>query len=113
VQRRTDDGIAWRRSRGAIVAAGSPDPLYPYRKAACAHHGVADAYPAINANWKPLQVVHDRCWDHFVEGFPAFGGMELPETAGVIGGHLCAWEQRDEQDLPSLRRLLTRLLAQP
>jgi hexosaminidase len=82
----------------------------------------ADGDPVINATRKPLHAVNQRCcepaeirqWnrlrrDHFVEGLPAFGGLELPETRAVIGGHLCAWEQSDEQELPSLRRRLPAL----
>lgn len=83
---------------------------------------VADGYPVINASWKPLYVVNDRCWepteiqawnrfqwDHFVEGFPAFGGLAIPPSERVLGGHLCAWEQQDERELPSLRRRLPAL----
>jgi len=80
---------------------------------------IADGYPVINASWKPLYVVNDRKWepaeihawnrfrwDHFVEGFPATGGLSVEPTDRVIGAQLCAWEQRDELELPSIRRRL-------
>jgi hexosaminidase len=82
---------------------------------------VAAGYPVINTSWRPLYVVNDRCWDereiyawdrgqfrHFVEGFPAFDGMEVPRDK-VLGAQMCAWEQSAERELPSLRRRLPAL----
>ncbi|MBK8099454.1 MAG: family 20 glycosylhydrolase [Planctomycetes bacterium] len=79
---------------------------------------VAAGYPVINTSWQPLYVVNDRCWSereifgwhrgafrHFVEGFPAYGGMEVPR-ARIVGAQMCAWEQPAERELPSLRRRL-------
>lgn len=80
---------------------------------------VDDGYPVINASWRPLYVVNDRKWEpaeihgwnrlqwnHFVEGFPAFGGLAVPPTDRILGGQLCSWEQPDSIELESLRRRL-------
>jgi hexosaminidase len=82
---------------------------------------VAAGYPVINTSWRPLYVVNERCWGereiyawhrgefrHFVAGFPAFEGMEVPRDA-VLGAQLCAWEQPAERELPSTRRRLAAL----
>ena len=89
-----------------------------------AHHRpdclVRDGYAVINASWRPLYVVNGRCWppeeihawdrfrwNHFVEGFPAFGGLRIePASAAgrVAGAQLCAWEQPESAELPSLRQ---------
>lgn len=77
---------------------------------------VAAGYPLINASWRPLYVVNERCWSereiylwdrgrfrHFVPDFPAYAGIEVPREK-VLGAQLCAWEQPQERELPSLRR---------
>jgi hexosaminidase len=78
-----------------------------------------DGYSVINTSWRPLYVVNDRKWepaeihawnrfhwDHFVEGFPATGGLDVAPTDRVLGAQLCAWEQPDSLELPSIRRRL-------
>jgi hexosaminidase len=78
-----------------------------------------DGYAVINTSWRPLYVVNDRKWepaeihawnrfrwDHFVEGFPATGGLTVEPTDRVLGAQLCAWEQPDSLELPSIRRRL-------
>jgi len=75
-----------------------------------------DGYRMINASWRPLYVVNDRnwtpaeiyawnpwFWNHFIEGYPAYGGMQLGPDARVLGSILCAWEQPEEREIPSLR----------
>jgi hexosaminidase len=81
-----------------------------------------DGYPVINTSWRPLYVVNDRKWepaeihawnrfhwDHFVDGFPATGGLDVEPTDRVLGAQLCAWEQPDSLELPSIRRRLAAL----
>jgi hexosaminidase len=83
---------------------------------------VASGYPVINASWQPLYVVNDRCWppaqiygwhvrryEHFVAGYPAFKGIEVPASPLLLGAQLCAWEQPAARELPSLRRRLPAL----
>ncbi len=77
---------------------------------------VRNGFNVINASWKPLYVVNDRHWspreihawnpwlfEHFIENFPAFHGIQLPPQAAIVGAMMCAWEQPDELELPSLR----------
>lgn len=75
-----------------------------------------DGYRMINATWRPLYVVNDRnwspaeiyawnpwFWNHFIEGFPSYGGMQVDPDAKVLGSIMCAWEQPQEREIPSLR----------
>lgn len=75
-----------------------------------------DGYTLINASWKPLYVVNDRNWspeeiyrwnyrrwEHFIEAFPSFRGIQLGPEAKVLGAMMCAWEQPQEREIPSLR----------
>jgi hexosaminidase len=78
-----------------------------------------DRYPIVNASWEPLYVVNDKKWDpaeiyawdrfywkHFIEGFPAFNGLRIAPTSNVLGAQMCAWEQPESLELPSLRERL-------
>lgn len=78
-----------------------------------------DGFTMINASWRPLYVVNNRnwtpeeiyawnpwFWHHFIDGFPAFNGIQLGPEAKVKGAIMCAWEQPAELELPSLRRRL-------
>ena len=81
---------------------------------------VADGFQIINASWQPLYVVNDRCWSpaeiqawnpwlflHFLPSMPAHRGIQLAPSAAVQGAMLCAWEQSEARELPSLRQRLT------
>ncbi|MCC6408354.1 MAG: family 20 glycosylhydrolase, partial [Planctomycetes bacterium] len=74
-----------------------------------------DGYTVVNAAWKPLYVVNDRrwspreiygwnrfLWQHFIEGFPAFRGLQVAPNELVLGAMLCAWEQPESAELESL-----------
>ncbi|MCE5325720.1 MAG: beta-N-acetylhexosaminidase [Planctomycetaceae bacterium] len=78
---------------------------------------LAGGYPVINASWQPLYVVNDRNWtpehiygwnmyrwEHWFNISPAFENpIQVPPTNQIIGAQMCAWEQPDELELPSLR----------
>jgi hexosaminidase len=77
---------------------------------------VRDGFTVVNASWKPLYVVNDRnwtpreiyawnrlLWQHFIDGFPAFDGIQLPPTDKVFGAMMCAWEQPAALEIPSLK----------
>ena len=84
-------------------------------------HLVEDGYTLINTSWQPLYVVSHRPapigqwspeyiykwnmfrWEHFRQWAPAYDPIQLPSTAPVIGAQMCAWEQPDEVEIPSLR----------
>ena len=71
-------------------------------------------YTLINTAWKPLYVVNNkrwpaeyihgkwnvRLWEHHVQrGLH----IQLPEAAAVLGAQMCAWEQPEHREVPSLR----------
>lgn len=76
---------------------------------------VKDGYNVINASWTPLYVVNANArppaeiyaWNLFQ--FKPYGakadapGTVIPPTDRIIGAQMCAWEQPQEQELPSLR----------
>jgi hexosaminidase len=79
---------------------------------------VKHGYPVINAAWTPLYITqgvrttvqHIYDWNIDTLGeFPG-GGYDkvrwhkVPSTDLVQGAQMCAWEQQDEIELPSLRR---------
>ncbi len=77
---------------------------------------VRDGFTVVNAAWKPLYVVNERnwspreiygwnrlLWQHFIDGFPAFGGIQLAPTDKVLGAMMCAWEQPAALELSSLK----------
>ncbi|MCE5277139.1 MAG: family 20 glycosylhydrolase [Planctomycetaceae bacterium] len=78
---------------------------------------LAGGYPVINASWQPLYVVNDRNWtpehiygwnmyrwEHWYKISPAFEKpIQVPPTDQIVGAQMCAWEQPDELELPSLR----------
>ena len=76
---------------------------------------VKDGYKVINASWTPLYVVNKNvrppeeiyAWDlHQFKPFgakPADQGIIVPAKEPVFGAQMCAWEQKQELELPSLR----------
>ena len=96
-----------------IVVQNFESAYYPPDRMAAA------GYTMINASWKPLYVVNDRNWtpeeiygwnyrrwEHFIEGFPSYKGIQLDSEAKVLGAMMCAWEQPQEREIPSLRERL-------
>ena len=87
------------------------------------HHLIEDGYTVINASWQPLYVVNKRAWEpeyihswnmyrwenHWPESKAYPDGIDVRQTSQVIGAQMCAWEQKDEVEIPSLRRRLPTL----
>ena len=77
-----------------------------------------DGYTVINAACTPLYVVNKNCrppeeiyaWQ--LRQFTPFGakatdaGQLVPPEGKVFGAQMCAWEQPEKVDLPSLRQRL-------
>ncbi len=78
-------------------------------------HLLQDGYRVVNASWTPLYVVNKKvrppseiyAWD--VHQFkphaakPDDKGIVVPPSRNLLGAQMCAWEQRQEIELPSLR----------
>jgi len=83
---------------------------------------VKDGYKVINASWTPLYVVNKNvrppeeiyAWDlHQFKPFgakPADQGIFTPAKEPVLGAQMCAWEQKQEIGLPSLRGRLPAMM---
>ncbi len=81
---------------------------------------LAGGYKIINTSWKPLYVVNERKWEpeyiynswnpyRWENPFPqhpSFKPIQLEPTPYVIGAMMCAWEQDQDIELPSLRQRL-------
>lgn len=87
---------------------------------------VKDGYTLVNTSWVPLYVVGTGIeggwiprkwepkkiyswnmwqWENFYHKSPASKNpIQLSKTKKVIGAQMCAWEQVDEGEIPSLRR---------
>jgi len=79
---------------------------------------VRDGYTVINASWTPLYVVNANCrppeeiyaWN--LRQFKPFGakpadaGVVVPPEGKVFGAQMCAWEQPELVELPSLHNRL-------
>ncbi len=83
---------------------------------------IQDGYSVVNASWKPLYVVNEKKWapeyiyqwnmyrwETWVEMNPAYIPIQCERSANVIGGQMCAWEQVQELEFPSLRKRLPAL----
>jgi len=81
---------------------------------------VAQGYSIINTSWQPLYVVNQRNWSpEYIYGWnmyrweswweqsKAYGKpITIAPTPQLLGAQLCAWEQAEEIEVPSLRRRL-------
>ncbi|MEL6252331.1 MAG: family 20 glycosylhydrolase [Bacteroidota bacterium] len=78
---------------------------------------IKDGYTVVNTSWKPLYVVNKRKWapetiykwnmwrwENWWDKAPSFTPIQLEKTPLVIGAEMCAWEQPEEAEIPSLRR---------
>ena len=87
---------------------------------------VEDGYTLVNTSWVPLYVVGTGIeggwiprkwepkkiyswnmwqWENFYHKSPASKKpIQLDKTPLVIGAQMCAWEQTDDGEIPSLRR---------
>jgi len=90
------------------------------------NHLVEDGYTLVNTSWVPLYVVGTGVeggwiprkwepkkiyswnmwqWENFYHKSPASKNpIQLKKTPLVIGAQMCAWEQTDQGEIPSLRR---------
>jgi len=78
-----------------------------------------NGYTLINCAWKPLYIVNDTRWapeyiygwnlwrweNHWVHA-PSFTPIQIEPTDRVIGAQMCAWEQPEYKQIPSLRKRL-------
>lgn len=78
---------------------------------------IKDGYTVVNTSWKPLYVVNKRKWapetiygwnmwrwENWWDKAPSFTPIQLEKTDLIIGAEMCAWEQPEEAEIPSLRR---------
>ena len=78
---------------------------------------VKDGYQVINASWTPLYVVNsgrppEEIYAWNIRQFKPFGakptdkGVIVPPDGEIFGAQMCAWEQREDQELPNERHRL-------
>jgi hexosaminidase len=81
---------------------------------------VAQGYAVINTSWKPLYVVNNRKWppeyiygwnmDRWENWWDQSKAFKHPITVAptplVLGAEMCAWEQAEKTEVPSLRQRL-------
>lgn len=90
------------------------------------NHLQEDGYKLVNTSWVPLYVVGSGVkngptprkwspekiydwnmwqWENWYHKSPATDNpIQLNKSSSVIGAQICAWEQTDEAEIPSLRR---------
>lgn len=81
-----------------------------------------NGYTIINASWKPGYVIPTHRWDpKYIYGWnmfrwenwwdmaPSYIPIQLEPHERIIGGQMCAWEMREEMEIPSLRNRLPSL----
>lgn len=80
---------------------------------------VEDGYTVVNTSWKPLYVVNQKKWEpktiynwnmwrweNWWDKVPSFEPIQVDESPLVIGAQMCAWEQPQQAEIPSLRKRL-------
>lgn len=80
---------------------------------------VADGYTVVNTSWKPLYVVNQKKWspesiyswnlwrwENWWSKAPSFTPIQIEKSPLLIGAQMCAWEQAEELEIPSLRKRL-------
>jgi hexosaminidase len=80
---------------------------------------IADGCTIINAAWTPLYVVNNQRWSpgkiydwnqyrlgHWTPNYALTHWHQLDPTPQVLGAQMCAWEQPQELEIPSLRSRL-------
>lgn len=76
-------------------------------------------YTVVNTSWKPLYVVNQKKWEpktiyewnmwrweNWWDQAPSFTPIQVQQSPLVIGAQMCAWEQAEEVEIPSLRKRL-------
>ncbi len=80
---------------------------------------IEDGYTVVNSSWKPLYVVNEKKWspeyiygwnmwrwENWFDKVPSYDPIQCQVSPSVIGGQMCAWEQAQELEFPSLRKRL-------
>ena len=80
---------------------------------------IEDGYTVVNTSWKPLYVVNQKKWEpktiyqwnrwrweNWWDQAPSFEPIQVEKSDLVIGAQMCAWEQKEEVEIPSLRQRL-------
>ena len=81
---------------------------------------IADGYQVINTAWQPLYVTNSKAWspeaiykwnvhrwENWWDQSKAFpNGIDVAPTPLVLGAQMCAWEQPESAELPSVRERL-------
>ncbi|MCE5325436.1 MAG: beta-N-acetylhexosaminidase [Planctomycetaceae bacterium] len=81
---------------------------------------LSGGHAVINTAWQPLYVTDGRKWspqhiygwnmyrwEHWAPVSPAFWrAIVVPQTDRVLGAQICAWDQNDPDEMPSLRQRL-------
>jgi hexosaminidase len=88
-------------------------PFYPPKRL------IADGYTMINTAWTPLYVVNNQRWSpdkiynwnlyllgQWTPNYTLTQWHQLDPTPQVLGAQMCAWEQPQELEIPSLRSRL-------
>ena len=83
---------------------------------------VADGYTVVNTSWKPLYVVNKKKWEpktiynwnmwrweNWFPKAPSFTPIQVEEHPLIVGAQMCAWEQPEKVEFPSLRMRLPAL----
>lgn len=80
---------------------------------------IEDGYTVVNTSWKPLYVVNQKKWEprtiydwnmwrweNWYDKAPSYNPIQAKKSPLVIGAQMCAWEQAEEVEIPSLRKRL-------
>ncbi len=83
---------------------------------------IDEGYTVVNTSWKPLYVVNQKKWEpktiynwniwrweNWFTKAPSYHPIQLDKTPLIIGAQMCAWEQAEEVEIPSLRKRLPAL----
>jgi len=80
---------------------------------------IKDGYTVVNTSWKPLYVVNQKKWEpktiyqwnmwrweNWWDKVPSYDPIQTEKSSLVIGAQMCAWEQAQDIEIPSLRKRL-------
>lgn len=87
---------------------------------------IEDGYTVVNTSWKPIYVVRNGRedqipamwtpktiynwniwrWENWWKIVPSYIPIQLEKTPQIIGAQMCAWEQTQEAEIPTLRKRL-------
>lgn len=83
-----------------------------------------DGYTVVNTSWKPIYVVNKKKWEpktiyewnigrweNWYPKAPSIVPIQVEPNDLLIGAQMCAWEQSDEAEVPSIRKRLAAFSA--